>query len=400
MDRATQTELMERIRDHLASGVDPMAEDVLMHPVHGYVSGEHLEREQQTLFSDYPLVVGYSDQVREPGDFFTDELTGKSLLVVRGDDGVLRGFHNVCGHRGAKVETADRGNQLRFTCPYHAWSYDRNGRLRKIQYDDGFVGVDRDERSLVELPVVERHGLVWAQPGASAGATLDVAGYLGALDEELSSFGMHHYVHERTDVLRQPFNWKLVVDGFLETYHIRFLHRATIGPYINSNFALFDPFGLHARMIGLRASYRQNVIEAAPDAREFLPHIAIIYLIFPNTVLVWQSDHFEVWSVFPDGAAPDRMVARATLLAPSRPQTEAETLHWDKNWKILMKTVLEEDFVIAKTIQHGFESGVRTHAVFGRQEATLQHYHTMLDHEVYGGRASQVTAPRRVAVPA
>jgi len=376
-----------------------MAEDVLMHPVDRYVRSDHLQRERETLFNDYPLVIGYSDDVRSCGDFFTDELTGQSLLVVRGDDGVVRGFHNVCGHRGAKVETAPCGNQRRFTCPYHAWSYDRTGALRNIPNDDGFTGVDREARGLVEVPVAERHGLVWARPGAAAGDGLDVAAYLGPLDDELSSFSMESYVHDRTDVLRQPFNWKLVVDGFLETYHIRFLHRNTIGPYIGSNFALFDPFGLHSRMVGLRTSFK-TVVDAPATKRDFLAHIAIIYQIFPNTILVWQSDHFEVWSVFPDPDAPDGMVARASLLASRRATSDEETLHWDKNWQVLMKTVLEEDFVIAKTIQHGFRSGVRSHAVFGRQEATLQHFHKMLDQETGDATSTSLGRPRRVGVPA
>lgn len=398
MDVSAQAELLDRIRAHLASGVDPMVDDVVMHPVDRYVRPDHLEREQATLFTDYPLVVGYSSDVTQPGDFFTDDLTGRSLLVVRGDDGVLRGFHNLCGHRGAKVETSGSGNQRRFTCPYHAWSYDRSGRLRSIPNDEGFVGVDCDERSLVEIPVAERHGLVWARPGGSPHEQLDIAEYLGSLDEELSGFEMDRYVHERTDVLRRPFNWKLVVDGFLETYHIRFLHRRTIGPYIRSNFALHDAHGLHARMVGLRASF-QTIEEGPVGDGELLPHLAIIYVIFPNTVLVWQSDHFEVWSVFPDGPRPDAMVARASLLAPTPATTAEETVHWDKNWDVLMNTVLEEDFVVAETMQRGFASGVRTHAVFGRQEAALQHYHRVLEQETSGVTAP-VAAPQRVRVPA
>lgn len=396
MDAATQAELLDRIRGYLAAGVDPMADEVAAHPVDRYVRPDHLRREQETLFTRYPLVVGYSSDVTAPGDFITDDLSGRSLLVVRDDDGVLRGFHNVCGHRGAKVETSSAGNQRRFTCPYHAWSYDRAGRLRSIPNEEGFRGVDCDDRSLVEIPVAERHGLVWARPGGSRGEPLDIAAYLGSLDEELSGFAMDGYVHERTDVLRQPFNWKLVVDGFLETYHIRFLHRRTIGPYIRSNFALFDPHGLHARMVGLRTSF-ETLADGPLAEGELLPHLAIIYLIFPNTVLVWQGDHFEAWSVFPDGSRADAMVARASLLAPRRPKTEAEATHWDKNWEILMKTVLEEDFVVATTMQHGFESGARAEAVFGRQEAMLQHFHRTLEQEVAG---VPVAAPLRDRVPA
>jgi nitrite reductase/ring-hydroxylating ferredoxin subunit len=381
MDTELQADLMSRIEAHLDSGLDPMVDDVMRHPVDRYVDRGHARRERQQLFADYPIVVGHGSDVRSPGDFFVDDLSGRSLLIVRGDDGVLRGFHNVCAHRGSAVEPNACGNQRRFTCPYHAWSYDAAGRLRSVPNDEGFASVDRETHGLVAVPVEERHGLVWAVPGAAPDAVIDVATYLGALDHELAGFGMSDHVRERTDILREPFNWKLVVDGFLETYHIRFLHRNTIGPYIGSNFALYDDCGLHARMVGLRASFHEA--RGAPrDERELLPHVAIIYLVFPNTVLVWQGDHFEIWSVFPDGERADRMVARASLLAPTVPTTDAEQLHWDKNWDVLMNTVLNEDFVVARTMQRNFSSGARTHAVFGRQEATLQHYHRTLEREL------------------
>lgn len=398
VDISRQTELFDRIVAYLDSGFDPMVDDVMRHPVDRYVDLRHVGRERERLFSEFPIVVGHGSDVRSPGDFFVDDLSGRSLLIVRGDDGVLRGFHNMCGHRGSAVELSACGNQRRFTCPYHAWSYDTAGRLRSIPNDDGFASVDRDAHGLVEVPVEERHGLVWVIPGARPGAAIDVASYLGELDDELAEFDMSDHVRERTDILREPFNWKLVVDGFLETYHIRFLHRSTIGPYIGSNFALYDDFGLHARMVGLRASFHEQR-SAPPDERELLPHVAIIYLVFPNTVLVWQGDHFEVWSVFPDGDGADRMVARASLLAPTAPTTDAEQRHWDKNWEVLMNTVLNEDFVVARTMQRNFASGARTHAVFGRQEAALQHYHRILEHELAKDGVA-VSNPERAEVPA
>ena len=396
MDIATRTELFERIVGFIDSGADPMAPAVMMHPVDRYVSDGGLGIERAALFDRFPVVIGYSSQVRAPGDYVTDEMTARSLLVVRGDDGALRGFHNVCGHRGAKVEAHECGHARRFTCPYHAWSYDRSGSLRSIPNDDGFDGLDRNERGLVEFPVSERHGLIWALPAATAGEPLDVGAFLGDLDAELGSFGLDGYVHDRTDTLREPFNWKLVVDGFLETYHLRFLHRDTIGPYIASNFALFDPYGLHGRMIGVRDSF-ESYRQGARDGLGLLEHLAIIYQIFPNTVLVWQGDHFESWTVFPDGSA-DRMVARASLLAPPDMQGHEFQARWDKNWRILMNTVLNEDFVMAKSMQRNFGSGARTHAAFGRQEAALQHYHRMLEHEV-GNAAGAIEQSERTGVP-
>ncbi|MFN3254409.1 MAG: aromatic ring-hydroxylating oxygenase subunit alpha [Ilumatobacter sp.] len=377
MNLTTQRELIERISAQLDSGSDPMASSVTMQPSRHYVGADRMDRERTALFDSLPLVVGASDRLRRPGDFFTDDLTGYPLLVARGDDGVLRGFHNSCGHRGAAVEQKQAGCARRFTCPYHAWSYDTRGTLVSIPNDEGFNGVDRSKRGLVEFPVEERHGLVWARPTASADEAIDVAGFLGDLDAELATFEIDGYHHDRSDVLRDSFNWKQVVDGFLETYHLRFLHRDTIGPYITSNFALFDSYGPHGRMIALRDSFG-TMRDLPADDRELLPHVAIIYQIFPNTVLVWQGDHFEVWSSHPDDGA-STMAARASLLVPPNLTDPEHERRWDKNWQILMDTVLLEDFVVARSIHRNNVAGSRRDAVFGRQEAALQHFHSQLD---------------------
>ena len=390
MDKPTQDELFERIIKQLDSGSDPMAERAIQHPVDRYVRADHLDREQASLFKKLPIVVGVSDRVRSPGDFFTDDLSGWSLLIVRGQDGVLRGFHNVCGHRASRVEVRETGSSRYFTCPYHSWNYDDLGRLRGIPNDDGFERLDRDALRLLEVPVEDRHGLVWAQPNAAAGAPLDVAGFLGELDAELFAFEMDRYVHDRTEIIRQPFNWKLVIDGFLETYHLRFLHRETVGPFIRSNFAMCDPFGFHSRVIALRSSFAA-MREGPVENRELLPHLAIIYQIFPNTILVWQGDHFEVWSSFPAGA-PDAMAARASMLTPSGRTGPDYESRWDKNWRILMETVVDEDFVVARTIQQNSTVGVRTHAVFGRQEFALQHFHRSLERKTNAACAPSATA--------
>jgi nitrite reductase/ring-hydroxylating ferredoxin subunit len=372
MKPTVQDDLRAQLVAHLSSGVDPMCDEVMVHATDGYVSVDHLARERETVLHDLPLIVGSVDQVRSPGDFFTDDLSGTPLLVVRGDDGVLRALTNVCGHRGSTVESSPCGSARRFTCPYHGWSYDRVGALRSIPNDGGFVGLDRDARSMAGLPVEERHGLVWVKP---SGETPDVASFLGSLDDELAGFEMDAYVHERSEVIRRPLNWKLVVDGFLESYHLRFLHRNTIGPHIHSNFGMFDSYGPHSRLVPLRRSFDAEA--QARNEQALLPHIAIIYQIFPNSLLVWQGDHFEAWSVFPEGT-PDRMVARAMLLAPKAPTTAEETGHWDRNWKVLMDTVLHEDMVVAAAIHANIAAGTRPDVVFGRQESALQHFHSML----------------------
>lgn len=226
----------------------------------------------------------------------------------------------------------------------------------------------------MELPTEVRHGLVWVLP---EGNDLDVASYLGALDDELACFGLDAYVEERLDTVRTNVNWKLVVDGFLEAYHLPFLHSQTIGPYIRQKPTMFEPFGLHGRMVAVRKSFDRHVGVDSVDV-DLLPHIAIIYQLFPNTILGWQADHFEMWNCFPGGPDPAQSLSRASLHAPDAQQAAERTDHWDNNWKVLMDTVEQEDFRVARTMQAGYSSGAQTHVVFGRNEPALQHFHRNL----------------------
>ncbi|HVM53434.1 MAG TPA: aromatic ring-hydroxylating dioxygenase subunit alpha, partial [Acidimicrobiales bacterium] len=311
----------------------------------------------------------------EPRSFFTEDAAGVPVLVVRQEDGSLKAFLNVCRHRGAKVELDDCGRRNGFTCPYHAWSYKVDGTLHRVPYVETFGDVGEAASGLVELPVEERHGLVWVV--LTPGASIDVAEHLGGLDGELASFGLDSYVVERDTLLRAELNWKIVVDGFLETYHLKFLHSRTIGPYIRTNLTPFEAFGPHGRMVGVRDSY-DEVLGKTVDEADCMPHIAIIYQLFPNTILVWQADHFEAWLVFPEGDRPERSVSRVLLLASHPTRDESEQRVWDLNWKILMKTVLEEDFPVGETMQRGFAAGGSDHIRFGRNEPALQHFHRSL----------------------
>ena len=162
LEQSSQIKLMNRIVASLDAGSDPMAARTMCQPTDVYVSPDHLSHEQTHIFNQVPLVVGLADQIRSPGDFFVDDLTGRSLLIVRDESGELRGFHNVCGHRGARVQQDGHGCTRRFTCPYHAWTYDTAGTLVSIPNDDGFTDLDRSTRGLVALlrsPIERRVGV-------------------------------------------------------------------------------------------------------------------------------------------------------------------------------------------------------------------------------------------------
>ena len=320
MEHATQVALTRRVLDFVDRNTTELAEAVYLNPTATYTCPNQAERERELLFRGHPLFFGLSCELGKPGDWRADDLSGVPVLVVRAGDGRLRAFLNVCRHRGAKVATGSGSGKRMFVCPYHAFTYDLEGRLMKLPAE-GFPGLTCEERSLVPIPVAEKHGLVWVK--ASPGGAIDVDELLGGLGPEMASYKLDTYSHYKTTTLAKDMNWKLVVDTFLETWHVATLHRDTIGSIFQPNVNVFDAFGRNGRMIIPRRSILG--CKGEPESSwDFLKHSAIIYTLFPNALLVWQGDHFESWRAFPvDGATTNasrrRRCLRRRPSSPTRP---------------------------------------------------------------------------------
>src|SRR5689334_18495195 len=157
MEHATQVALTRRVLDFVDRGSTELAEAIYLNPTSTYTSAKQGEREREALFRRHPLLFGLSCELPKPGDYRADDLSGVPVLVVRAGDGRLRAFLNVCRHRGAKVATGSGSGKRMFVCPYHAFTYDLDGRLMKL-HAEGFSGVTCEERSLVPIPVAEKYG--------------------------------------------------------------------------------------------------------------------------------------------------------------------------------------------------------------------------------------------------
>jgi phenylpropionate dioxygenase-like ring-hydroxylating dioxygenase large terminal subunit len=372
MQHGAQVALTRRLIELAERGATELGDSVFHNPVSSYTCPRQAEREREVLFRGQPLFFGMSCELPKPGDFRADDLSGVPILVVRNGDGKLNAFLNVCRHRGAKVADGRGSGRRLFTCPYHAWSYDLDGRLTRLAPATGFPGLACAEHSLVPLPVAEKHGLIFVK--AAPGGEIDVDTLLGGLGPELAAYGFDRYSHFTTQALARDMNWKLVIDTFLETWHVAILHKATIASIFQPNVNAFDAFGRHGRITLPRRSLIENAKE--PESRwDLLTHSAIIYQLFPNTILIWQGDHVETWRAFPVGGATDRCVAEAALLAPEPAVTDKAKGHWQRNMDLLMRTVDTEDFPVCQDIQRGFTSGAQTHITFGRNEPALAHYH-------------------------
>src|SRR5258708_19758228 len=133
--------------------------------VEEYYDPARYRREVSLLFRRHPIMVAFAGQLRQAGDFVGHHATGQPILVVRGTDGTLRAFLNVCRHRSASVEVKPCGSNKRaFVCAYHGWSYDLTGRLVGITDGAAFGDFDRSKYGLRQLKVAEKYGLVWVVP--------------------------------------------------------------------------------------------------------------------------------------------------------------------------------------------------------------------------------------------
>jgi choline monooxygenase len=196
-------------------------------PSSWYLDRALYDLERRAVFGDAWLVAGRLSDVAEPGTFFTTELAGEPLLVVRGGDGVLRSFYNVCRHRAAPLLTQPSGKATRLRCRYHGWTYDLTGRLRGTPEFDGVADFCREDQGLAGLAVATWGPYVWVHLGSQPPP---LEQFLAPLPERTAGRGLAslHWVKRQEYDL--ACNWKVYVDNYLDGgYHINTIHPGLAG---------------------------------------------------------------------------------------------------------------------------------------------------------------------------
>ncbi len=382
MQRAEQIALSDRMLGYKAAGTQALAPKPFTNPVSIYTDRAHFERERELFFKQMPLFMGLSSRISKPGDFFTNDFTGQPILIMRGENGELNAFLNVCRHRGARVMEEPCGTgKRRFSCPYHGWTYDTAGKLANVPQEERFGVIDKASLGLTRLPAAEKYGLIFVRP--VPGAPVDIDRQLGGLGPELAAYGFENYVNYRTRTMTYNFNWKIVQDTFLETYHLPVLHRTTVAPLIDDSVCTFDPYDLNLRFAITRRNFEKWRTEPV-EQRDVLSQLAIVYLLFPNITFIWQGDHAEAWCAYPDKDNIDRTVIEFTLFAPEPPANDSVRRHWDKNFDIALATVEKEDFPMSEKLNAGFFTGAQKEVVYGRNEPSLIYYHETLRRAMKG----------------
>lgn len=374
-----ERKIIEDILELEAAQTTQMFSDVMENPVSKYTDPAQLQSEIDVLFRNFPIILGHSSELAEAGDFMTHDDTGVPILVVRGHDGELNAYKNVCRHRGARLEEKPCGKARTFSCPYHAWTYGLDGKLRGMPKSFGFDGVDKSTKGLIELPVFERFGMIWVVPSEQAGE-IDIDAWLAPMAEQLGGLDLGGHVVFRKWSLDRNMSWRLALEGFQETYHFCSAHSETACSGYLDNQSVhvnFDPHVRHAVPLPSVTDLR----DVDPEAWEYRPHFMTQNYLFPANFVQVMTDHIYVHTIIPTG--PGTCVFQCMMLIAEAPATEKAERYWQKNYD-LIRIVFNEDFVIGEGIQKGLDAGANENFVFGKYECGLHLGQQAIDEALSG----------------
>ncbi|MDJ0656534.1 MAG: aromatic ring-hydroxylating dioxygenase subunit alpha [Xanthomonadales bacterium] len=345
-------------------------------PASEFTCPERLAAEK-ALFRRLPLIVGHSSQVAEPGDYMVHEDLGTSYLIVRGRDGTLRAFLNYCQHRGTRlVQKASGSSAQRFTCPYHAWSYDIQGRLASVPREDLFPCLDQESKGLKQVRLDERFGLLWLVQDPDGAPPLNE--YLDGIEAELTAIAGENKAlwFNRTRNLKA--NWKLPLNAFLESYHIAVLHRHSVGRFFVRHIALSEQRGQHIWSLVPRSSILELKDANWSDAN-LQDYVTPSYILFPNACFVLHPTSVSVLTLYP-GERPGESTWNHMLLIPEMPQTDEEARHYDKTIEVLDGMTYEaEDFWVSEQMQQGLDAGAIDNLTLGLTEHMILAFHDTIN---------------------
>jgi phenylpropionate dioxygenase-like ring-hydroxylating dioxygenase large terminal subunit len=353
-----------RVLGHSRDRTTDRGAEVWREPVAHYRSPERLGREVEVLRRS-PAPLCPSAALPEAGSYLAREASGTQLLAVRGDDGRVRVFRNACRHRGTPL-AAGSGCAKSFVCPYHAWVYRLDGRLRHVPHEDGFPGLDKEQSGLVPVAAEERLGLVFVTQEADSPHPAPWEGVPELVAPEQQLIDATEGVVE--------VNWKVYLEGSIEGYHIRPAHKDTFYPYGFDNLNVVELCGRNSRV-----TYPFRRIEklagVAPEDRRVDGLLTYVYHLFPNALVTVLSRHTNLVVLEP--LTVDRTkVFNYMLTNPGGGADAAQLAKRDAGF--VGQTGAAEDLALVSAIQRSIGSGANEFFTFGHFESAIVHFHRTL----------------------
>ncbi len=371
---------MSRSLAEKLSAFDPDLPLEKAHTIPGawYFDPEVYAAECRSVFADTWLVAGRADQVAGPGSYLTADLAGEPVLVVRGEDGVLRAFANVCRHRAARVMNEPAGRATRLRCRYHGWTYDLAGRLRGTPEFDGVADFRREEHGLVPMPADVWGPLVFVHPPSGPGpAPQPLAEFLAPLPEKTAGLGLEglHFAGRREYEL--ACNWKVFVDNYQDGgYHVNTVHPGLAGALHYAHYRTENAGNTTVQISPLKPSDDATVGKVRTGAN------AYYWWVFPNLMINIYQGVMDTNLVLPLGPDRCRVVFDfyfADTAGPGAERFIADSI-------AVAHQIQLEDQGVCEEVQAGLRSRSYDTGRFSvRREAGGYHFHRLLARRLRGG---------------
>jgi|GEM_PF-224080 phenylpropionate dioxygenase-like ring-hydroxylating dioxygenase large terminal subunit len=350
-----------------------------------YRDPKRFEAERTQVLRSSWMIAARSSELPSYGDWVVYEGHGETVIVCRQDDGSVAGFHNVCQHRGARLSRAEEsGCDRRFTCPWHGWVYDTTGDLVGVPERDDFDPAHLDGLRSPKVAADEWGGWVWINMvGDDAPSLMD---WIGAdITTDLGQFAMDDMVLHDKLVYDLPVNYKAIVDGFNEVYHVTELHHVDPEFTKSARDAAFHLSGPNSMMFVPRHQHREALAETGDHHQFSICH----YVVFPNAIFNNNPDQIQVFQPIPLTADTTRFICWELIYGPNGDDdTEYESYLAGaiERWAHL-KEVVEEDLFVFGEVGAASQSMGYTQNIFSTRECKLTRYHEVMDHCVGGGSA-------------
>jgi choline monooxygenase len=304
------------------------------------------EREKEAIFHSSWNYVGHSGQFSDIGSYITARIGDQGVFVIRGKDGELRAFHNVCSHRAHELLQGCGATKV-ITCPYHAWSYRADGSLRTARGSENVEGFNKEEFCLKPLAVEVYAGFVFVNLDRAASP---LAGVAGNLEQEIRSYvpqlDQLKFAHRLTYELKA--NWKNVVDNFLECYHCTPAHPAFVDLVDIKNYRTkcYDVYSSHVSPPG-RADNKAYSFQGSGGANNFAA-----WWLWPNVTFVTfpGCPNIAVLHMMPTG--PETTLEHLDFFFSDSTPTAAEM----EAIKYTDEVLQVEDIALVESVQRGLHS--------------------------------------------
>lgn len=322
-------------------------------PPAAYVSKDVYEAEVQEIFLKNWLPVGRVEQVAAPGDYFTFELLGRPLVMVRGRDGQIRCFSRVCLHRGAEVAEGSGSTRL-FLCPYHHWSYDLEGRLVAAPLTEELTDLKGEDCRLPALRVELWNGFIFVNFDADAAGLSEA---ITGLSEFMGPYGLEDMrLAPEGLTFDSPYNWKILVENFMEAYHHIGPHAATLrDPYpVEQSYVPDNEGGAWSVLAMPGATESHGAFPPIATLTDWRRHGLVAVTAFPTMLLAASGDGALWYQITP--IAWDRFTLDIRFLLPKDSFAEPEFEARFAGWQGVVDLVHREDHAINLNVWRGLQS--------------------------------------------